>query len=48
MPGMLDSTVERDAELGVQQGLVVQVFNRNTTLIVPQVCCIACFIGVSL
>ena len=48
MPGMLDDSVARDAELGVQQGLVVQVFNRNTTFIVPPVCWIACFIGVSL
>ena len=48
MTGMLDLSVERDADLGVPEGLVDRLFNRNTTFIVPQGCCIGCFIGVSL
>ena len=34
-PDMLDYLVERDAELGVPEGLLDRVFNRNTTFIVP-------------
>ena len=48
MPGTLDLSAEKDAELSVPGRLVDRVFNRNTTFIVPQGCCIACFIGVSL